>query len=56
MGFSRGSNGAQKTMGILALALVAATKAGALGDAPPMTAALGYVMMRLGIDRGWPLE
>lgn len=34
MGFSHGSNDAQKTMGIIALALVAATKAGALDAAP----------------------
>ncbi len=34
MGFSHGSNDAQKTMGIIALALVAATKAGTLEDLP----------------------
>jgi PiT family inorganic phosphate transporter len=34
MGFSHGSNDAQKTMGIIALALVAATKSGELQDAP----------------------
>ncbi len=35
MGLSHGQNDAQKTMGIITLALVAATKAGALHDAPP---------------------
>ena len=35
MGFSHGSNDAQKTMGIIALALVAATKAGSLENLPP---------------------
>jgi inorganic phosphate transporter, PiT family len=35
MGFSHGSNDAQKTMGILALALFTATKAGDLADLPP---------------------
>lgn len=34
MGFSHGTNDAQKTMGIITLALVAATKAGTLDDAP----------------------
>lgn len=34
MGFSHGTNDAQKTMGIIALALVAATTAGTLDDAP----------------------
>jgi len=34
MGFSHGSNDAQKTMGIIALALVAATKAGELNGLP----------------------
>jgi PiT family inorganic phosphate transporter len=34
MGFSHGSNDAQKTMGIITLALVAATKDGALASAP----------------------
>jgi PiT family inorganic phosphate transporter len=34
MGFSHGSNDAQKTMGVITLALVAATKAGALSSAP----------------------
>jgi inorganic phosphate transporter, PiT family len=34
MGLSHGSNDAQKTMGIMTLALVAATQAGALGDLP----------------------
>ncbi len=34
MGFSHGSNDAQKTMGIIALALVAATKAGSLEHLP----------------------
>ncbi len=34
MGFSHGTNDAQKTMGIIALALVAATKAGSLDNAP----------------------
>lgn len=34
MGFSHGSNDAQKTMGIIALALVAATEAGSLANAP----------------------
>jgi PiT family inorganic phosphate transporter len=34
MGHSHGMNDAQKTMGIIALALVAATKAGVLNDAP----------------------
>ena len=35
MGFSHGSNDAQKTMGIIALALVAGTKSGALDNLPP---------------------
>src|SRR5688500_11391868 len=34
MGFSHGSNDAQKTMGIIALALVTGTNAGVLNDAP----------------------
>ncbi len=34
MGFSHGQNDAQKTMGIIALALVAGTKAGDLNDIP----------------------
>jgi len=34
MGFSHGSNDAQKTMGIICLALIAATKAGTLEQAP----------------------
>jgi len=34
MGFSHGSNDAQKTMGILALALFTATKSGDLANAP----------------------
>jgi len=34
MGFSHGQNDAQKTMGIIALALVAGTNAGVLNDAP----------------------
>jgi PiT family inorganic phosphate transporter len=34
MGFSHGSNDAQKTMGIITLALVAATQAGTLNDLP----------------------
>ena len=34
MGFSHGSNDAQKTMGVIALALVAGTKSGALDHAP----------------------
>lgn len=34
MGFSHGSNDAQKTMGIICLALIAATKAGTLSQAP----------------------
>lgn len=34
MGFSHGSNDAQKTMGIISLALVAATQAGSLNDLP----------------------
>lgn len=34
MGFMHGSNDAQKTMGIIALALVAATQSGALNDLP----------------------
>ncbi|MEQ1860556.1 MAG: inorganic phosphate transporter [Chthoniobacteraceae bacterium] len=34
MGFSHGSNDAQKTMGIICLALIAATKAGTLKEAP----------------------
>jgi len=34
MGFMHGTNDAQKTMGIIALALVAATNAGQLGDIP----------------------
>lgn len=36
MGFSHGSNDAQKTMGIIMLALVAATQAGTLENLPPM--------------------
>jgi inorganic phosphate transporter, PiT family len=40
MGFSHGSNDAQKTMGIIALALVAATKAGSLDHAPEALAFL----------------
>jgi PiT family inorganic phosphate transporter len=40
MGFSHGTNDAQKTMGIIALALVAATKAGALNAAPDWLAFL----------------
>jgi PiT family inorganic phosphate transporter len=35
MGYSHGSNDAQKTMGIITLALVAATQAGTLNDLPP---------------------
>jgi len=35
MGFAHGSNDAQKTMGIIALALVAATSAGTLDHVPP---------------------
>jgi PiT family inorganic phosphate transporter len=42
MGFSHGSNDAQKTMGIIALALVAATKAGSLDHAP---AALAFLKL-----------
>jgi len=34
MGFSHGTNDAQKTMGIITLALVVATKAGLLASAP----------------------
>jgi len=34
MGFSHGSNDAQKTMGIICLALIGATKAGTLNQAP----------------------
>ncbi|MSU36532.1 MAG: inorganic phosphate transporter [Pedosphaera sp.] len=34
MGFSHGSNDAQKTMGIIALTLVAATKTGVISDTP----------------------
>jgi PiT family inorganic phosphate transporter len=34
MGFSHGTNDAQKTMGLITLALVAATKSGALDDLP----------------------
>src|ERR1017187_104932 len=34
MGFAHGTNDAQKTMGIITLALVVATKAGLLGSAP----------------------
>jgi PiT family inorganic phosphate transporter len=34
MGFSHGTNDAQKTMGIICLALIAATKAGTLDNAP----------------------
>ncbi len=40
MGFSHGSNDAQKTMGIIALSLVAATKAGMLDNAPSWLAFL----------------
>ncbi len=40
MGFAHGSNDAQKTMGIIALALVAATKSGALTDLPDWLAFL----------------
>src|ERR1044072_2752195 len=35
MGFMHGTNDAQKTMGIIALALLAATKAGAFEHLPP---------------------
>ena len=35
MGFSHGTNDAQKTMGIIALALVAATAGGSFNDLPP---------------------
>ncbi len=40
MGFSHGTNDAQKTMGIIALALVAATKAGAFDSLPSWLAFL----------------
>jgi PiT family inorganic phosphate transporter len=40
MGFSHGTNDAQKTMGIIALALVAATSAGAFHDLPSWLAFL----------------
>ncbi|HWA08823.1 MAG TPA: inorganic phosphate transporter [Opitutaceae bacterium] len=40
MGYSHGSNDAQKTMGIIALALFTGTKSGAFGDLPPWLAFL----------------
>jgi PiT family inorganic phosphate transporter len=42
MGFMHGTNDAQKTMGIIALTLLAATKAGQLGDLPGW---LGFLRM-----------
>ncbi|HEY2775010.1 MAG TPA: inorganic phosphate transporter [Candidatus Binatia bacterium] len=47
MGFAHGSNDAQKTMGIIALALVAATSAGALDHVPPWLS-----FLRLQADSG----
>lgn len=57
MGFSHGTNDAQKTMGIIALALVAATSAGTFNelpgwlrflDSPPGKAAIAASMNQLG--------
>jgi phosphate/sulfate permease len=57
MGFSHGTNDAQKTMGIIALALVAATGAGTFNelpgwlrflDSPPGKQAIGAAMNQLG--------
>lgn len=43
MGFSHGSNDAQKTMGIISLALFSATNAGQLNNVPPF---LGFLHVR----------
>jgi len=45
MGFSHGSNDAQKTMGIIALALVGAEKAGSLREVPQWLEFLRHPMM-----------
>ncbi|HAB15702.1 MAG TPA: inorganic phosphate transporter [Verrucomicrobiota bacterium] len=44
MGFAHGSNDAQKTMGIIALALVAGTQAGTLDQVPPWLEFLRHPM------------
>jgi len=46
MGFSHGSNDAQKMMGIIALTLVAASKAGTLHDLPDWLSFLGHPMIK----------
>jgi PiT family inorganic phosphate transporter len=48
MGFSHGSNDAQKTMGIVALALAAAAKAGTLDGAPEWLDFLRHPMIHAG--------
>jgi PiT family inorganic phosphate transporter len=45
MGFSHGSNDAQKTMGIIALALVGGEKAGLLKDLPDWSSFLAHPMV-----------
>ena len=45
MGFAHGSNDAQKIMGIIALSLVAATKAGDLQNAPAWLEFLKHPMV-----------
>jgi len=45
MGFSHGSNDAQKTMGIIALALVGADKSGLLKDLPDWSSFLAHPMV-----------
>ena len=48
MGFSHGSNDAQKTMGIIALALVGADKSGLLKDLPDWSNFLAHPMVNDG--------
>jgi inorganic phosphate transporter, PiT family len=55
MGFAHGSNDAQKTMGIIALALVAATSAGTLENAPSWLQFLSLPSENGGKDMEIPL-
>jgi PiT family inorganic phosphate transporter len=55
MGFMHGTNDAQKTMGIIALTLFAATKAGSLSGLPDWLSFLRIPEPALGKDMGIPL-